>query len=43
MHHDPLAAWEARIIRWGIFLVFLFTFGEYVYGKVSPVLARLWR
>jgi hypothetical protein len=38
---DRLVAWEARIIRWGIFLVFLATFGDYVFRKVWPVVAPL--
>jgi hypothetical protein len=32
---------EVMIIRLGIFLVFLVTFGDYVFHKVWPVIGRL--
>ena len=34
---------ETLIVRLGIFLIFLFTFGEYVAGKVMPVIGKLWQ
>jgi hypothetical protein len=36
-----LTEWEARIIRAGIFLIFLVTFGDYVLKKVWAVVAPL--
>lgn len=41
MHNDPIPSWEARIIRWGIFLIFLVTFGDYVFRKVWPIVGPL--
>lgn len=38
---DNLAAWETRIIRYGIFLVFLVTFGDYIFQKVWAVIGPL--
>jgi hypothetical protein len=35
---DRLSTWEIRIIRIGIFLVFLVTFGDYVGRKIWSVL-----
>lgn len=31
---DPLGKWETRIIRWGLFLVFVVTFGDFVIKKI---------
>jgi hypothetical protein len=36
---DRLDAWEARIIRWGIFLTFVVTFGEFIIKKIWAVLS----
>ena len=42
---DSIARTEARIVRWGIFILFLVTFGDYVLKKViatiQPWLSRL--
>jgi hypothetical protein len=38
--NDPLARWKRLIIDVGIFLIFLVTFGDYVFGKVWPVLQK---
>lgn len=34
---------ESLIIRPGIFLVFVVTFGEYVFGKIWPLIGPLFR
>lgn len=36
---DKLSRLEARIVRLGIFLLFLVTFGDYVLKKVVAVLS----
>lgn len=38
---DRVSRWEAGVIRWGIFLVFIITFGEYVFQKVWAVIGVL--
>jgi len=37
---DRFERFERLIIKAGIFLIFLVTFGEYVFGKVWPVLHK---
>lgn len=36
-----LGRWEVNIIRWGIFLVFVATFGDCVVRKVWPIVGPL--
>jgi hypothetical protein len=35
---ERLSVWEVRIIRVGIFLVFVITFGDYIFRKIQPVI-----
>jgi hypothetical protein len=41
VQNDPFHRWKILVIDLGIFLMFLATFGEYIYGKVRPVIDRL--
>ena len=36
-----LSDWESRIIRVGIFIVFVVTFGDYVISKIWPIIEPL--
>jgi hypothetical protein len=36
-----LTVWEPKITRFGIFLIFLVTFGQFVLQKISPVVKPL--
>lgn len=40
---ERLSVWETRIIRLGIFILFVVTFGDYIFQKVWPILAPLFR
>jgi hypothetical protein len=35
---DQLSAWEITIVRLGIFVIFLITFGDFVFHKIWPVI-----
>lgn len=41
--NDPLLLWEARIINCGLFLIFIFKFGNYVAQEIWHVLKPLIR
>jgi hypothetical protein len=38
---DVLAIWEVRIVLVGSFLIFLVTYGDYVFKKIAPIV-RSW-
>ena len=38
---ERLNRWETTIIHLGIFLVFLATFADYVFGKIWPIIGPL--
>jgi hypothetical protein len=40
---DRLSVVEAWIIRLGVFLVFLVTFGDYVFHKIWPIIGPICR
>ena len=38
-----LNRWKAHIFDVGLFIIFLVTFGDYVWGKVWPIIRPLFR
>ena len=38
---DPFTTWKYRIFQVGLFLLFVVTFGDYLFQKIWPVVAPL--
>jgi hypothetical protein len=39
--HDPFSTWKSGLVSLGLFIIFLFEFGEFVMTKVWHVVAPL--
>ena len=41
MSSTRLALWKVRIVEFGLFLVFVALFGEFIWNEIGPVVTRV--